>query len=375
MAASVTLPAQAERAALAARHGWGPDSDPAPLATLAAAQAGLHAARLLTPYVTAHTRNPAFTPDELRTALAPGGTLVKIRCMRRTLHLWPAHQAADAHTATLRLRLGATLATARRHGLTKAELQHWGQRAVGALAGGPLPYRDLQDHLAKQHPECAGIAAVRLGIKWAWESGRITYRNTAASLHREERQFALLDHAHPGLTLTGPDPRAATVALLTRYLHAYGPAAEGDLLWWTGLTRAEITPALAALHGQLVPVRVDGLPDELLALEEDVASIRSSSPLPADHVRLLAFEDPAFKGYFTTRSRYHDPAHTARAFNTIGEVRATITVAGRITGTWAWDKRTRTVQSTLFTAQPAPIRRRIKKHLQRAETFLRTEPC
>ncbi|MEV4505426.1 DNA glycosylase AlkZ-like family protein [Streptomyces klenkii] len=375
MAASVTLPAPVERAAIAARHGWGPDASPRPLATLAAAQAGLHAARLLTPYVTAHTRDTAFTPGELREALAPGGTLVKIRCMRRTLHLWPLDQAVDAHSATLRLRLGATLATARRHGLAEAGLRRWGQRAVDALAGGPLSYRDLQDHLVKQRPARAGIEAVRLGIKWAWESGQITFRNTAGSLHREVRQYALLDHAHPGLTLTGRDPRAATIALVRRYLHAYGPAAEGDLLWWTGLTRAEITPTLAALDQELVRVRIDGLPEDLLTPEENLEHIRAASPLPPDHVRLLAFEDPTFKGYFTTRSRYHDPAHTARAFNTIGEVHAAITVAGRIAGTWAWDKRTRTVTSTLFTAQPVPIRRLIRQHLERAETFLRIEPC
>ncbi|RLU81966.1 hypothetical protein CTZ27_30840 [Streptomyces griseocarneus] len=374
MAASVILPAPVERAALAARHGWGPDSAPAPLAALATAQAGLHAARLLTPYVTAHTRNPAFTGDELRAALSPGGTLVKIRCMRRTLHLWPLDQAPDAHMATLRLRLGATRATARRHGLAEAGLRRWGQRAVDALAAGPLSDRDLQNHLAKQHPGRTDVAAIRLGIKWAWESGHITYRNASASLHREERQYALLSHAHPGLALTGRDTRAATIALVRRYLHAYGPAAEGDVLWWTGLTRAEITPALAALRQDLVRVRIDGLPDELLALEEDLERIRSAPPLPAGHVRLLAFEDPTFKGYFTTRSRYHDPAHTAQAFNTIGEVRAAINVAGRIAGTWAWDKRTRTVRSTLFTTQPAAVRRLIRHHLERVETFLRTEP-
>ncbi|MFC4517552.1 hypothetical protein [Streptomyces ehimensis] len=94
------------------------------------------------------------------------------------------------------------------------------------------------DHLAKQHPDCADIAAVRLGIKWAWESGHITYRNTAASLHWEERQFALLGHVHPGLTLTGPDPRAATVALLRRRRTAStppAPAAESasDAPSWT----------------------------------------------------------------------------------------------------------------------------------------------
>ncbi|MEU2872420.1 crosslink repair DNA glycosylase YcaQ family protein [Streptomyces olivoreticuli] len=371
----VTLPAAVERAAVAAHHGWGTSPGPDSIGGLADAQAGLHAARLLTPYVTAHTRlTAAFTPGHLRQALAPGGALVKVRCMRRTLHLWPLVQAADAHTATMRLRLGAARATARRHDLDQADLQRWADRTVTALSAGPLTYRDLQAHLAKRHND-GSTEAVRLGIKWAWESGDIACRNVAASLHREERQFALLDHAHPGLDLASADPRTATVALVRRYLRAYGPAAEGDLLWWSGLTRSEITPALAALRPEITRVHVQGLPGELLTLDEDLDRIRSAVPLPPDHVRLLAFEDPTFKGYFTTRTRYHDPAHTTRAFNPIGEVRATITVAGRINGTWEWDKRSRTVRFGLFTRLPRLVMREVRRQLAEAEAFLRTEPC
>lgn len=373
MSATVTLPAAVERAAVAARHGWGTGPTPLAPAQLADAQAGLHAARLLTPYVTAHTRIDGFTPGQLRDALAPGGTLVKVRCMRRTLHLWPLGQAADAHVATLRLRLGATLAAARRHGLDQGDLKRWGERSAAELAGGPLGYRDLQDRLAKQHPR-ASVEALRLGIKWAWESGRLTCRNSAASLHREARQFALIEHAHPAVDLSGTDPKAATVRLVRRYLHAYGPVAEGDLLWWSGLTRAEITPALSALRAEITPVRIQGLGHELLTLDDDVDTLRAVEPLPADHVRLLAFEDPTFKGYFTTRARYLDPTHLGRAFNPIGEVRATVTIAGRIAGTWAWDKRDRTVHHELFTRPPRSTARTIGQRLAQAEAFLRTEP-
>ncbi|MEF3114258.1 DNA glycosylase AlkZ-like family protein [Streptomyces chrestomyceticus] len=138
MHSTLTLPAAVERAAIANRHGWGPQPGPAGLAALATAQAGLHAARLLTPYVTAHTRLPEFRADDLRHALSPHGMLVKVRCVRRTLHLWPHEHAADAHTATLRLRLGATLATARRHGLNRNDLETTGNQCQEALAGGPL---------------------------------------------------------------------------------------------------------------------------------------------------------------------------------------------------------------------------------------------
>ncbi|SFD43754.1 MULTISPECIES: DNA glycosylase AlkZ-like family protein [Streptomyces] len=368
------LPAAVERAAVANRHGWGTGPAPRDLPGLAGAQAGLHAARLLTPYVTAYSRFAGtFSPAQLRQALAPGGTLLKVRCMRRTLHLWPLDQAADAHTASLRLRLGATAATGRRHGLTGKDLRLWADRAREALAGGPLGYRDLTARLAKQNP-AAGIEAARLGIKWAWEAGHLTCRNTASSLHREQRQFALLEHFHPGLTLNATEPATATVALVRRYLRAYGPAAESDLLWWSGLTRSEITPALAAIRREITPVRVAGLPETLLVLSEDLDRIRATPPLPHDHVRLLAFEDPTCKGYFTTRARYHDPAHTARAFNPIGEVRAAITVAGRIVGTWSWEKRTRTVHAEFFSRLPRRIAATARRQLEAAQEFLRTEP-
>ncbi|MET9291001.1 crosslink repair DNA glycosylase YcaQ family protein [Streptomyces sp. NPDC003077] len=373
MAVTVTLPAAVERAAVATRHGWGTLPGPPDLAALAVAQAGLHAARLLTPYVTAHTRLPDFSADHLRTALAPGGTLVKVRCMRRTLHLWAREHVADAHAATLRLRLGATAATARRHGLGRTDLERWGVHCRDALTGGPLAYRDLQERLMKHHLG-ASPEAVRLGIKWAWESGHITCRNTASSLHREHRHFSLLEHAHPGLRLAPTDPLTATTRLIRHYLRAYGPASEADLLWWSGLPRTQISPALAALRSALTTVRVEGLPGDLLTLSEDLHDLRATDPLPADHVRLLAFEDPTFKGYFATRDRYRSPDHDSQVFNTIGEVHATITVAGRIVGTWGWDKKTRTVQHRLLTRLPVSARRHLRERLDQVEAFLRTEP-
>lgn len=125
MPSPLMLPAAVERAAAAARHGWGPTPTLADLPSLAAAQTGMHAARLLTPYVTAHARLPGFTGGDLRAALAPGGRLVKIRCMRRTLHLWPLDQAADAHAATLRLRLRAADPSAGRYWTSSARKARW----------------------------------------------------------------------------------------------------------------------------------------------------------------------------------------------------------------------------------------------------------
>ncbi|MEF3114259.1 DNA glycosylase AlkZ-like family protein [Streptomyces chrestomyceticus] len=183
-----------------------------------------------------------------------------------------------------------------------------------------------------------------------------------------------MEHAHPATRLTHPDVTAATTRLIRHYLHAYAPASTADLLWWTGLSQAEITPALARLRPAITPVRVEGLPGDLLTLTEDIDHIRAASPLPPNQVRLLAFEDPSLKGYFATRDRYRDTAHHTHVFNPIGEARAAITLAGRAVGTWNWDKKTRTVQHGLFTRLPRPVMRQVRHRLDQAEAFLRTEP-
>ncbi|WP_030664282.1 hypothetical protein [Streptomyces rimosus] len=88
-------------------------------------------------------------------------------------------------------------------------------------------------------------------------------------------------------------------------------------------------------------MRVEGLLGELLTLTEDIDHIRAT---PTTRPRTAArFGDPGLKGHFATRDRYRNAAHHAQVFNMIGEVRAVVTLAGRIVGTWAWDKGTRTV--------------------------------
>jgi Winged helix DNA-binding domain len=372
-----------ERGYIATRHGWGHPTTHPGISELAAAMCGLHAARLPTPYVTLAARLRAFTAPQLRAGLAPGGGLVKVRCMRRTLHIVPAAFAPVPHVATRRVRMGGIAASARRDGVDTARLEAAGEAVVALLAGGPLPARDLERRLvtgdslvtADDRFPPLPLTVARHAVRWMWEAGQIACRNTAVSLHREVREFALTGAAHPGLDLNAVDVDVAVRELVAHYLTAFGPASVADLQWWSGLTRSEIDPALAALHDDLIRVRLAGDPTVLLlpAVCED--ALRGAERLPDGQLRLLAFEDPTFKGYFATRSRYVDPAHQPAAFNPIGEVRAAITLAGRIVGTWTWHRTRRTVSHTLFRPLPARAASRLTRQLQAMVDFLRSEPC
>jgi hypothetical protein len=347
---------------------------------LASAHAGLHAARLPTPFVTLRARLPGFAARELRQALEPANSLVKLRTCRRTLHIYPLTEAGAAHTATLRQRLAACAATVRRLDKDPKVLTRLAPFVREALAAGSLPHRELEQQVLAAQPRIRARRdllgeLVRLAIKWLWESGELIYRNAAESLHRERREFHLTQLAHPALQLNHLDTSQAIQLLLRRYLGAFGPASIGDFQWWSGLTRGEVAPALAGLRPELIDVQLDGQPEPLLLLAEHEPYLLTAEPLPNTHVGLLAYEDPSLKGYFATRHRYVDDQHRTTLFNTIGEVRASIAVAGRCVGTWQFDRRTRTSDHLLYASVPEATRRAVTEQLDRMTEFLRSEPC
>ncbi len=376
--AVLEVSAAQERGYRAARHGLHPVAGPSTLEELASAHAGLHAARLPTPFVTLRARLPEFAATQLRQALEPGGSLIKLRTCRRTLHIYPLAEAGAAHTATLRQRLSACAATVRRLGKNPQVLTRIAPLVREALTAGPLPYRELEQRVLAAPPRIRARRdvlgeLVRLAIKLLWESGELVYRNAAESLHRERREFGLTQLVHPTLQLNHITAHEAVRVLLRRYLAAFGPASIDDFQWWSGLTRGEITSALAALRPELIEVRLDGRPEPLLLAEHE-PHLLTAEPLPDTQVNLLAYEDPSLKGYFTTRHRYVDEQHRATLFNTIGEVRASIAVAGRCVGTWQFDCRTRTIDHHFFTSVPKATRRTVTERLDCMTEFLRSEP-
>jgi hypothetical protein len=265
-------------------------------------------------------------------------------------------------------------------GFEPTVLRRFATAVRDALAGGPLPHRELEQQAQAATSRVRATQEtrtqlVRLAIKWLWEDGELFYRNTADSMHHEVREFQLTTHAHPNLQLNALDHDVAVRMLLRRYLVAFGPASVRDFTWWSGLNQRDIAPALATMNPDLIAVRIDEQPAELLLLAEHEHDLRTTEPLPRHHIQLLAYEDPALKGYFTTRHRYTDDAHRAILFNTIGEVRASIAVAGRCVGTWQFHRTTRTIEHNIYGRVTNPIQRAIHTRLDEMTEFLRGEPC
>jgi len=120
-------------------------------------------------------------------------------------------------------------------------------------------------------------------------------------------------------------PADARAALLTRWLHTYGPATLRDLTWWAGWTQAHGRAALAAIGAVEVELD-DGVG---YVLPDDLAPVRA----PRRWVALLPGLDPTTMGW-KERDWYLGP-HATRLFDRNGNAGPTVWSDGRIVGGWA----------------------------------------
>lgn len=372
LATALDVTLAVERGFALRRHFVAGRVGPVAPARVAASVAGLHAARLSSPWVAMRARSPRFEPAELRRPLLKERSLVKLRCMRRTLHILPLPLAATAHAATLDQRLPPCLLALRRLGHSERALSRAAAAVRDALAGNTVAYRELERAVTKRGPGRAELA--RLAIKWLWERGEIVYLDLSPSLHHERRAFALTGGAYPRLDLQAESCARAQEELVLTHIRAFGPASVRDIAWWSGIGTSRVRAVLALRADELARVRVRGLTPELYVHAGDVDGLRAAEPVARDELALLSYEDPSLKGYFDTRSRYVADNGYRLLFNSIGEARASIVRGGKVVGVWTWNRRVRRIESHLFAPLPKRLARHLGERLHDMEGFLRAEP-
>lgn len=119
----------------------------------------------------------------------------------------------------------------------------------------------------------------------------------------------------------------ARTEIARRWLHAYGPATEADLKWWTGWTLTDVRKALAAVS-----------PDQVRLEDGSTALVSPGDtgpgPAPEPWAALLPGLDPTAMGW-ADRGFHLDPAHRRTLFDYAGNIGPTVWWNGEIVGGWA----------------------------------------
>lgn len=338
---------------------------------IARASLGLHAARLPSPFATVAARSADADVPASLFSQATRERVMTVRCMRKTLHTLPLDLAAAAHSATRHYRERDALRAVVNSGERLAEVEAAGDELAALLdAHGPLHHRAVEDRLARRG---ISTARTRLALKLSWERGDIAYLNASDAWNRELRTFVLPKRAYPGADLS-LDRHHATALLVETYFDRYGPASLADAVWWSALSRAAVTAALAAGTREVVAVTTSWSDQPQYMFADRLEEFLAVEP-DAHHsgVNLLAHEDVALKAYFETRPRYLGDLPARRAFNQIGEALPTVLHDGRVVGVWAWDGARSRVTARVAAGRTTPeIRRAVRTRADQLTRVLRS---
>ncbi|MFG2982844.1 winged helix DNA-binding domain-containing protein [Streptomyces sp. NPDC048258] len=339
MSPSLPLIGTAERRnRLGRRHRLAPSTRAATVPEAADAVVALHATDAATIFLSARARLTEGGPDAIERALYEDVSLVRLLSMRNTLFAVSTDLAPYVDASTARGIAVKERRTLIKHleedgqGLDADWLARTEAAALDALdSRGP----STGSQLSAAVPALRQKITVSRGKKYETETGvasRVIRLLAADGRIRRDRPRGSWTSSQYRWVHTEPWPAVpaaeARAEIARRWLHAYGPATEADLKWWTGWTLTDARKALAAVGPEHVRLDDDGT--TALVSPGDA----TTEPAPEPWAALLPGLDPTGMGW-ADRGFHLDPAHRPALFDYAGNIGPTVWWNGEIVGGWA----------------------------------------
>jgi len=304
-------------------------SDPAPVGELeqvVTGIVGLHATTATTPFLSLFARCRGFKKEHLTTALYSEKRLGRIRCMRKAIFILPKDAIPIAHAATHRLVTDVSTRHMVAQGVNVDDYERMATQISDLLVGREMTATQIKNALACVLPlstiiqlMCDEALLIRGKPKGSWRANQLRYAR-------------FVDY-FPDLVLGSIPEVEATAYLVERYLRAFGPATENDIVWWLGLGKRRARAAMRLLHDRVEALGVRGIDGEFIALRSESAPPECESSRSDPVINLLPCLDPYLMGYIE-RERYLDTRHYEHVFDRSGNATSTILVDGRVVGVW-----------------------------------------
>ncbi|MDH3606725.1 MAG: winged helix DNA-binding domain-containing protein [Acidimicrobiia bacterium] len=300
----------------------------------------LHSSDPISPYLAVWARLPDVTASQFEAAIYEDRTLWRLHAMRRTLFVVRLADApmfdgavGSAIAAKERARLHSWLAGERSDRSVRQHLAALEKAVMAELADG-TPRRT--GDLSKAIPDLQAEITVGSG-KWSGRvpmSSRLLYvlamelkivRARPAGTWRSSQYHWVATGAWFERRVEPMDQTGARLALLERYLAAFGPATAIDIRWWAGWGAKETAESLASIAAE--PVDLEGGGVGWVAAGDTGFSSRVTSS-----VALLPGLDSTPMGWKERSWFLAD--HEKPLFDRNGNIGPTIWVDGRIVGAW-----------------------------------------
>lgn len=321
----------------------------------------LHATSAAGPYLALWARVPEFRRQTLQDLLYERRELVRVLCMRTTLHIVLSDELPYFHQADAQRRRLAeqrdtenllVLAGVCEQGQARTALKKLLRRVLAVLTKrGPSTVHEISQAVPELH------AKIRYSVGKAYEGEfslgsrlvpgmcalgllvRARPRGSPSSWRSNLYEYAALADWLPDVDLNSATPLQAQTWLVRQYLAAFGPVTPDDIQWWAGLSKSETNTALRALESSLVTVAIEGLDGGHLMLADDARRLRHFAPPKAPYVFLLPALDPYIMGYQDRqRSLRVAPEHRDKVFDRAGNAMPTVWVNGQVVGAWSQRK-------------------------------------
>lgn len=270
-------------------------------------------------------RLDGYAPSMLERARLEERSILRVPGMRGSVFLAPQALVPAMLGLSRPLTVRRTLAGA---GMAEAELERLMGLVDDALAGTSLTAREIRTFLGADDP---GGPSATLVLRGMAHEGRIVAAEPVGGERATAFRYARMSDWAPDV---GPrlevEPALAVMAPI--WMRANGPGTVDDLAWWAGVTKARAKAALLAMNAETV--ELEGLEGEQWATDEVLEGIASAEPCGL--LRLLPVWD-AWLMARRERSRLLDRAYRPYVVDKSGNVTNTITLDGRIVGTWDID--------------------------------------
>lgn len=287
---------------------------------------GLHATGATTPFLSLFSRSKNFLKDNLIEELLIKKTLVKIRCVRKTIYIIPIEIFPAVFSAT---RSMVDLISRRHYkflGVTEQQYEETSKKILNIIQGQGMTTKEIKQELGTDlnvspivNLMCDRGLLMRGMSRKGWKSNIHTY-------YRFEEFF-------PDVNLKKYNEIKAKEFVIRQYLAAFGPVTFNDIVWWTGFPKNQIKSIVEVLKDELMHIEISDMNDDFITLCSD-KQLLSNLKSPNEHiVNILPSLDPYIMGY-RDRDRYLNLKDFNMIFDRSGNATSTILVDGNIIGIW-----------------------------------------